>query len=114
VSKGSVGDFSHTIRTKNTQKQIILIYNNLSSYLADHFDDVCRRLDICRVSLPRSSPDIDPIEQIGKSVKRGLSSLDAEDLDEYRELIVETFDEYAHRLSFAQRWIERFLNIQKL
>jgi transposase len=64
--------------------------------------------------LPRYSPDLNPIEQIWKSVKRDLSPLDAADLDEYRELIRKTFHQYSHRISFAARWIERFLYIQKL
>jgi len=90
-----------------------LICDNFSSHFTDHVDNICREANIRRVSLPRYSPDLNPIEQIWKSVKRDLSPLDAADLDTYRNLICEIYRKYADRLSFAESWIERFLNIQK-
>lgn len=69
--------------------------------------------DIIRVSLPRYSPDLNPIEQIWHNVKRDLSPLDAPDLETYRSLICDVFHNYAHRLSYAEAWIEQFLSIQK-
>ena len=106
--------FSHTIRANNPNKPIILICDNFSSHFTDHVDDICTQLNIRRVSLPRYSPDLNPIEQIWKSVKRDLSPLDAADLDTYRELIRDTYHKYSHQLSFAKDWIDRFLSIQKL
>lgn len=76
-------------------------------------DKTVEQLDLTRVSLPRYSPDLNPIEQLWKCVKRDLSPLDAPDLETYRSLICDVFHDYAHRLSFAEAWIERFLSIQK-
>lgn len=66
------------------------------------------------MSLPRYSPDLNPIEQIWKSVRHDLSPRDAPEIDSFRELITETFHQYADRLSFATWWMERFLSPQKL
>lgn len=106
--------FSHLIRKKNPDQPIIIVCDNFSSHFAAHVDDVCGQLNIRRVSLPRYSPDLNPIEQIWKSLKRDLSPLDAPNLEEYRRLIRETYHGYCHRLSFAIWWIERFLPIQEL
>lgn len=91
-----------------------MVCDNFSSHFADYVDTVVEKLDITRVSLPRYSPDLNPIEQIWNDVKRDLSPLDAPDLETYRSLICEVFHDYAHRLSYAEAWIERFLSIQKL
>jgi transposase len=91
-----------------------LICDNFSSHFTDHVDKICRDTNIRRVSLPRYSPELNPIEQIWKSVKRDLSPRDAADLDTYRELICDIYHQYADQLSFAKSWIDRFLKIQKL
>jgi transposase len=90
------------------------VCDNFSSHFADYVDKVVDDLNIIRVALPRYSPDLNPIEQIWKSLKRDLSPRDAPDLDSYREHICDIFHDYSRRLSFAEAWIERFLNIQKL
>lgn len=106
--------FSHSIRQKNPDRPIIIVCDNFSSHFAEYIDTVVERLDLTRVALPRYSPDLNPIEQIWKSVKRDLSPLDAPDLETYRSLIHDVFHDYAHRLSFAESWIDRFISIQKL
>ena len=72
------------------------------------------KLNLTRVALPPYSPDLNPIEQIWKSVKRDLSPRDTPDVDTYRSMICDIFHDYASRLSFAEAWAERFLSIQKL
>ena len=72
------------------------------------------RLNIRRVRLPRYAPDLNPIEQIWKSLKRDLSPRPAPDIDAWEQLIVERFETYAQRLSYAESWIEQFLNVQRL
>ena len=106
--------FSHSIRQKNPDRPIIIVCDNFSSHFAEYVDKTVDKLDLIRVALPRYSPDLNPIEQIWKSLKRDLSPLDAPDLDSYRTLITEVFHNYADRLSFAESWIERFITIQKL
>jgi len=75
---------------------------------------VVETLNIIRVALLPYSPDLNPIEQIWKSVKRDLSPRDTPDLDTYRSMICDVFHDYAGRLSFAEAWVERFLSIQNL
>ncbi|RAW43847.1 hypothetical protein DQW50_17525 [Halorubrum sp. 48-1-W] len=106
--------FSHKIREKNPERPIIIVCDNFSSHFAEYVDNIVKQLDLTRVALPRYSPDLNPIEQIWKSVKRDLSPLDAPDVETYRTLICDIFRKYAHRLSFARAWVDRFLSFQKL
>lgn len=91
-----------------------MVCDNFSSHFAKHVDEIVDRLAITRVALPRYSPDLNPIEQIWKCIRRDLSPRDAADLDQFRQLIVASYHRYADRLSFAESWIDRFLNLQKL
>ena len=37
-----------------------------------------------------------------------------EDEDEFKDLVQETFEKLPHRISFAKKWCEKFLDFQKL
>ena len=106
--------FSHSIRQQNPDRPIIIVCDNFSSHFANYVDKVVERLNLIRVALPRYSPDLNPIKQIWRCVKRDLSPRDAADLDTYRSLIVDIFHSYADQRNFAESWIDRFLDIQKL
>lgn len=102
------------IRDANPDRPIILVCDNFSSHVAEYIDKLVEQLNITRVALPKYAPDLNPIEQIWKCVRRDLSPLDAADLDEFRQLIAEVYHRYADQLSFAQSWIDRFITLQKL
>jgi len=66
------------------------------------------KLNIVLVHLPPYSPDLNPIEQIWRAIKRVQSPLKT--LDELKEVISSSFYELTQRISFAEKWIEKFLN----
>jgi len=70
-----------------------------------------KKLNIIPVFLPPYSPDLNPIEQIWRIIKRVLSPLFIRTLDELKEVISKSFYELTQRISFAEKWIKRFLNI---
>lgn len=109
VSKESVAEFFARIRENNSSRPIIVICDNFSSHFATLVDRVAQALDIYRVSLPRYSPDLNPIEPIWNDVRREISPKDATDNDEFRDLIQSAYDRCADRLSYAAAWADRFL-----
>jgi hypothetical protein len=62
------------------------------------------------VFLPPYSPDLNPIEYIWKSIKRVVSRNFIVDLDHMKELIRESFLEFSSKITFAKRWVEKFLS----
>ncbi|MHC1567757.1 MAG: transposase, partial [Candidatus Syntropharchaeia archaeon] len=74
---------------------------------------VCEFLERMRekmVLVPPYSPDLNPIEQIWRAIKRVLSLLFIRTLEELKEVISNSFYRLTHRISFAEKWIEKFLN----
>lgn len=62
------------------------------------------------VYLPPYSPDLNPIEQIWRVIKRVLSPLFVKTLDELKGVISNSFYDLTQRMSFAEKWIKKFLN----
>ena len=54
---------------------------------------------------------MDPIEFIWKSVKRTVSIAPIDSEEKLKERIKESFMELSCRLTFAKRWVEKFLDI---
>ncbi len=74
------------------------------------------QLGIDFVFLPVGSPDINPIEQVWKSLKWEALPLIVESAAEYRTLLTQLFKQLTGRLSFAASWIDNHLSefLQKL
>ena len=68
------------------------------------------KLNIVLVHLPPYSPDLNPIEQIWRAIKRVQSPLFVKTLDELKEVISSSFCELTQRIGFAEKWIGKFLN----
>ena len=61
------------------------------------------------VYLPPYSPDLNPIEQIWRAIKRVLSPLFIKTLEELEEVVSNSFYQLTQRMSFAEKWIKKFL-----
>lgn len=108
--KEDVCDFFREIRFRNPEKEIVVILDNFRSHRAKDSVKCAQECGIKLIFLPPYSPDLNPIEFIWKSIKRVISHTFIRDLDHLREIILENFLNYASRLSFAERWIEKFLS----
>ncbi|MHC1567741.1 MAG: transposase, partial [Candidatus Syntropharchaeia archaeon] len=62
------------------------------------------------VIVPPYSPDLNPIKQIWRIIKRVFSPLFIKTLDELKEVISSSFYGLTQRISFAKKWVERYLN----
>jgi len=107
--KEAVAEFLHQIRKSNPKGKILIILDNSKSHHAQLTIETARKLNINLVFLPSYSPDLNPIEFIWKTVKRELSSLFIETKVQIRKLIQKYFIHYSESLSFARKWIKRFM-----
>ena len=105
----SVCEFFELVREQNLGKDIILILDNFRSQWANKTRRKAEELDIALVFLPPYSPDLNPIEYIWKSIKRGLSPLLIESAEHFKGVIRDLFKRLSRRLSFASGWIKQFL-----
>lgn len=108
--KECVCEFFDEIRLKNPVKNIVVILDNFSSHRAKTTIDYANEIGIELVFLPPYSPDLNPIEYIWKSIKKKISKEFIIDLDHMKRIIFDAFLNFSSKLSFAKRWIEKFIN----
>lgn len=107
--KEAVCEFLEEIRFKNPNKKIIIILDNFRSHRANVTMELANRIGIELVYLPPYSPDLNPIEYIWKSIKRIISQTFIQDEKHLKNLILENFLKFASKISFANKWIDKFL-----
>ncbi len=107
--KEDVCDFFSDIRMRNPEKDIVLILDNFRSHRANDSVKCAEECGITLIFLPPYSPDLNPIEFIWKSIKRVISHSFIKDLEHMVGIILENFLNFASKLSFAESWINKFL-----
>ena len=104
------------IREQNPGKRILLVLDNFSSHVCEHTRKRAHQLGIDFVFLPVGSPDLNPIEQVWKSLKWEASPLIVESAVFCPALLTQIFNQLTGRLSFAASWIDNHFSgfLQKL
>jgi putative transposase len=88
----------------------VVILDNFRSHWANKTREKARELNISLVFLPPYSPDLNPIEFIWKSIKKHISLLFIETKEMFLDTIKGMFCTLAKRLSFADDWIDEYLD----
>jgi len=107
--KEDVCEFLEFVRSKNPQRNIIVILDIFKSHQAKKTREKARKLNITPVFLPPYSPDLNPIEFIWKSIKREISPLFIKKVDDFKGIIKRCFNRFCKSLSYAKTWIQKFL-----
>jgi putative transposase len=91
-------------------KRIILILDNFSSHRSKLVIEFAEVHNIILVFLPSYSPDLNPIEQIWRAIKREISKIFVQDLSHLIAIIVEEFYDQIMRKSYISGWAKKFLS----
>ncbi len=102
--------FLREIRGANPEKRIVVILDNFRTHHAKKVREGAEKLNIVLVYLPPYSPDLNPIENVWKSVKRVVSEISTLNVEELKKTITEAFRKITESKSFAKSWIEKFLS----
>lgn len=63
-----------------------------------------------KVYPPSYLPDLNPIEQIWRTIKRVLSFTFIASLDEMKEAIADAWNNFSKKMSYAKGWVKKFLD----
>ncbi len=106
--KESVCEFLRKVREKNPIRPIIVILDNFRSHIAEATKQYAKSLGIMLVFLPPYSPDLNPIEQIWRCIRRKISQMFVKSEYSFIETIRTTFYMLAKKPSFTSKWLETF------
>jgi len=104
-----ITSFLYEIRKQNPENDIIVIWDNARVHWSRKVRVTAEKLGIKLVYLPPYSPDLNPIEFIWKSIKREISVLCLKCKEELSRIVRKLFYSFSSSLSFAKKWIEKFL-----
>ena len=94
----------------NPGKRIVIILDNFSSHRSRMVQEYASLKKINLVFLPPYSPDLNPIEQIWRAIRRFISTIFIQDLAHLKSVICEEFFDRAMRDSYIKHWAENFLS----
>jgi transposase len=83
--------FLRKIREANPEKRIVIVLDNFRTHQAKRVREEAKELNIVLVYLPPHSPDLNPIENVWKSIKRYVSEKSPLDVKELKETIAKAF-----------------------
>jgi transposase len=107
--KESVCSFLEDIKRSNPKAKIVAILDNFPSHKANVTREKAEELGILLTFLPPHSPDLNPIEQLWRCLKREISSAFFRSEDEFLAIIQNAYSQLSRRLSFASNWFLKFL-----
>jgi putative transposase len=102
-------DFLRNIRMRNPFNSIILIIDNFSAHRTENVEIMVEILDIELIFLPPYSPQLNPIEEILKSIKRVISRTFVKEQDVMVETVKTNFIDLSKNKRFCQEWIKTFV-----
>jgi putative transposase len=110
--KESVCMFLEEVRASNPGGRVLVVLDNFPSHRARRTRERAEELGMCLVYLPPYSPDLNPIEQIWRGLKRRISTAFFRTRKEFLELIENAYHNLSNKVSYARGWILKFMPAQ--
>jgi len=107
--KESVCTFLEAVRANNPDESILLVLDNFRSHWAQETRQKAQELDMRLTYLPPYSPDLNPIEQLWRCLKRELSTAFFRTKNEFLAQIQKIYQSLSIKLSFAEGWFQKFM-----
>ena len=90
-------------------KNLVIVLDNAKIHQADDVAIACEILNIELIFLPKYSPDLNPIEDLWKIIKRVVYSSHYKNEEELIEIILDEFYKNVCKESLTENWVEEFL-----
>ena len=94
----------------HNERRIVLIADNYTVHRATLVKEACEILNIKFVLLPTNSPQLNPIEQVWKSIKKYLSQFYLDNLEEMERLFTNEFYRIVDNNTFYNKWLLKFID----
>ena len=92
------------------EKRIVIIADNYTVHRATLVKEACAILNIKIVYLPSNSPQLNPIEQVWKSIKKHLSHYYLDNLEQMEQLFTDEFYRIVDNECFYNNWLDKFID----
>ena len=87
-----------------------MILDNFSAHRTENVAITAEIMDIELIFLPPYSPQLNPIEEIWKSIKRVISRTFVKDQDMMIETVKSNFIKLSKKKTFCENWMKVFVD----
>ncbi len=94
----------------NPKKRLIIVLDNFCSHHASVVRQYATANNIHLVHLPPYSPDLNPIEQVWRAIKREVSATFVRDYEHLTTTIATVFEKLATKRTYWENWVKTFLS----
>ncbi len=91
-------------------KRLVIVLDNFSSHHATLVRQYAAGNNIHLAYLPPYSPDLNPIEQIWRAIKREVSATFVRDYEHLTAMITTAFERLAEKRTYWEKWVVKFLS----
>ena len=91
------------------EKPIVIVLDNAKIHQANDVAIACEILNIELIFLPKYSPDLNPIEDLWKIIKRVVYSSHYNNMKELIDIILDEFYKNVGNESLIENWVDEFL-----
>lgn len=113
-TKERICEVLELVREQNPGKRILLVLDKHGSHVCEYTRRCATQLGIDLIFLPSGSPHLNPIEKVWDYLKWTMCPIIVESEEEFKDLVRDVFEQITRRISYAQSWCEKFLDLQKL
>jgi transposase len=110
--KENVCGFLEDVKECNPDGRIVMVLDNFPSHRAVLTREKAEELGIVLAFLPPWSPDLNPIEQLWRCLKREVSVAFFRSEEEFLSIVMGSFIQLSKRLSFASNWFSKYLPLE--
>ncbi|MDN7025357.1 IS630 family transposase [Methanoculleus sp. FWC-SCC1] len=97
-------------RKANPKKRLVIVLDNFKSHHAILVRQYAAGNNIRLAYLPPYSPDLNPIEQIWRAIKREVSATFVRDYEHMTVTIARAFERLAAKRTYWEKWVQKFLS----
>jgi transposase len=113
-TKERICEVLESVREQNPGKRILLVLDKHGSHVCAYTRKRAHQLGIDLIFLPAGSPHLNPIEKVWDYLKWTMCPIIVKNESEFKSLVKDVFEQITRRISYANNWCEKFLDLQKL
>jgi transposase len=100
---------NEVINLLKKEKRLNIVLDNYRVHKTKLVENIAKILNINLIFLPPYSPDLNPIEDVWRKIKKNISNDNFKDAEELKKEFIKVFNEIINESSFYVEWLKLYI-----